>query len=373
MKISERIQTIESEGMKDVAESTLHHLSKSELGRMVIERYAFNGHARVEDPVLHTELAGIDFENPLCVAAGWDKKGRAVNGLYALGYAGAEVGTVPLFGQPGNPKPRMTTEGRRHAVGRNWLGFNSIGSEGVERNLDSYPEIQGRLGVNAGLNKLMPHERSPWAHAEVVKRLYQYADYFVFNPSSPNTPDLRELQRQESVRDHIKSMQEAMEESGGQKPLFVKFAPDVAPDIFEGAVAAAVEERASGLILANTIISESIKKMYGVEGQPGGISGDNAVYRAIVTRMIYETYEHAGDKLDIIGVGGVSTYEHVLEYMMAGASVVQQLTAIRPSWGRSAARINTDLLQWCEDHRVQSIKELIGCATKRGSKYPAAA
>jgi dihydroorotate dehydrogenase len=306
------------------------------------------------------------------VGAGWDKKGWAVNGLYALGFAGVEVGTVPLFGQPGNKKPRMemVTKG----VGRNWLGFNSPGSEAVERYLDNQGEIDGVVGINIGLNKEMPHERSPWAHAAVVPKLYPYADYFVFNPASPNTPELRELQREQPVRDHIKALQEAMEEQGGQKPLYVKLAPDVTGEVFEGATRAATEEGASGLVLANTTLRPYIKQMYGLsQDAPGGISGDNAMYRATVLRMIYQAYEEAGDKLDIIASGAVVNHVHALEHIFAGASAVQVVTGIRTRWGKTAAEINKGMLEWCTDHHVNNVTELIGAATQRGAKYPQAA
>ncbi len=368
-----RYEIAVSEGLKNVAETTLHVLSRSHLGEKAIELYAFGPKGRIQDERLHTSVAGIDFETPVGVGAGWDKKGRVVRGMYRLGFCADEVGTVPLFGQPGNKQPRMWTHGRRHDVGRNALGFNSIGAEGVDRNLEDEQPFPCPVGVNVGKNKMMPEEQSPWAHAQVVKQLYPYAKYFVFNPSSPNTEGLRGLQQSDPLKAHVYAMREAMDDCGGQKPILVKLAPDLGQADFEVAVDATAEAGGSGLILANTIIWEAVKKRYGLEGKLGGISGNDPLYRAVVTRMIHDAYVHAGDKLEIIGVGGISNAEHVLEYMLAGASLTQLVTSIRPSWGRVAATISRDLVKWMDDRNIGSITELIGEATPRGPKYPAAA
>ena len=181
------IETLRGEVLKNAMEIALHGLSRFRLGERVIETYAFGRSGRIEDPALHTAVGGIDFENPIMVGAGWDKKGRAIRGLYNLGFSGVEVGTVPLNGQPGNKKPRMWTMGKHHGVGLNRLGFNSLGSEKVDTNLEDQVPFPCPIGVNIGKNKDTSDEESAEAHAEVVRRLYRHADYLVFNPSSPNT------------------------------------------------------------------------------------------------------------------------------------------------------------------------------------------
>src|SRR5690606_24320606 len=120
---------------------------------------------RAQSPVLETKFAGINFDNPVWFAAGWDKRGRAVSGLYDLGFGGGEVGTVLPFPQPGNLKPRLWTIDREHSVGLNRLGFNSKGMEHVAGELDRQGKLPFPLGINVGKNALMPNEMAPWAHS----------------------------------------------------------------------------------------------------------------------------------------------------------------------------------------------------------------
>ncbi|HUC88369.1 MAG TPA: dihydroorotate dehydrogenase (quinone) [Candidatus Binatia bacterium] len=368
MELRPTIETFSSEHLKTAAEITLAGLSKHPWGERVIERYAFWPEERVESPALHTEISGIELENPVMVGAGWDKKGRAVWGLYHLGFSGVEVGTVPLFAQPGNPRPRMWTFGNRHSVGLNRLGFNSNGVETSAQHLEEQQPFRYPVGINVGKNKLMTDDMSPQAHAEVVKHLYKFASYFVFNPSSPNTPGLTNLQRREPLSDHLEAMQAAMLACGGLKPLYSKISPDITPEGFEDVIEVSIEKGASGLILCNTTASNAIKAKYGKHNEMGGLSGDDWEYRAIVQRMVRHAYEEAGDKLDIISAGAISRTEHAIERMMVGASAVQVVTGIRQTYGRVAADINKGILDWMKRHDVASIKDIIGVATKKGPK-----
>ncbi len=370
MELKPAIETLKGEGLKTAAEVALHGLSRFPLGERLLETYAHGLEGRIRDPRLNTSLAGMDFDHPIMVGPGWDKKGRAVRGLYSLGYSAVENGTVPLLGQPGSMKPRMGTVGPKHSVGWNRLGFNSPGAEAVERSLGSEKPFPCHVGINIGKNKVIPDELSPWAHAEATKILYNHASYFVFNPSSPNTPGLRGLQKSEPLRAHISAMQQAMEACGGQKPFFVKFAPDITMDELGEALNVLIEMGVNGAVLVNTTVDPAIKAKYGMNDQMGGFSGNEWEYRSVALRMMYEAYEMAGDKLELIGVGGISTAEHAIDRMRAGASLLQVVTAIRPSWGRAAVQINRGILDWMDRHNVQKITEIIGAATKRGSKYP---
>ena len=368
-KIRPMVETLRGEGLKTAAELTLSTLSRFSMGERFLEHYAFGAEGRIEDPALHTTVAGIEFENPVMVGAGWDKKGRAVRGLYDLGFSGVEIGTVPLFGQPGNLKPRLWTLDKNHSIGFNRLGFNSGGVEVTSRYLANLGQVPCRVGLNIGLNKLMPHDRAPWAHAAVVPHVYNFADYFVVNPSSPNTPGLRDLQRRQPVIDILSAVQEELERQGGQKPLYVKISPDMEVEQVEDVVEAALTVEASGIIAVNTTNDERIKAMLDRRGEMGGISGNHKAYRAIAIRMVSDLYEMAGDKLEIIGVGAISTAEHAIERMIAGASLVQVVTGIRETNGRVAAEINRGLLDYVRKEGISSITELIGSASKRGPKY----
>lgn len=369
----ERLEVLRGEGLKAAMEISLAGLSKSTLGMRLIETYAHGLSGRLVDTALSTTMADLEFENPITVGAGWDKKGRAVAGLYALGFSGVEVGTVPLFGQPGNPKPRLWTINKGHSVGLNRLGFNSNGSEAVDREMESRRPFPCHVGINIGKNKMMPDDLSPWAHAEALKQLYNHASYVVFNPSSPNTAGLTELQKREPLRAHIEAMKEAMEQSGGQKPLMVKLSPDMQMDDFDDAIAVAVEAGVAGLVLVNTTASQVIKQKYGKHEEAGGLSGNEWEYRALAVYMVQRAYEQAGDKLEIIGVGAISDTHDAIERIMAGASLLQVVTGIREHNGRVAPMINRGILNWMQRRGVSNVKELIGHGTKRGPKYPKAA
>lgn len=358
------------EGLKTLAEDTLHFLGSSAVGRQLIETYAFGPHGRIEDAALHTTLAGIEFENPVMVGAGWDKKGRAVAGLYALGFSGVEVGSVLAEPQPGNDKPRLWTIDEHHGVGFNRLGFNSLGMRAVKENLHETWPVPCPVGISLGKNKLCPDSDAPAAHAMVAARLYEQADYFVVNVSSPNTPGLRGLQAKGPLTDIVQAVQETLRHCGGPKPLFVKIAPELTDSETDDVIGVALTWGAAGIIAVNTTTSEDIRRAYGERWarEAGGLSGADPRFHRMAVQKAQYIYEQAGDKLEVIGVGGVGDRHSALDMLGAGASIVQVVTAIRPSKGKVAARINRGLREYMGREGVSSIKELIGVDTKRGVK-----
>lgn len=361
---TERYETLKGEHLKTAMEMTLHTLGSSEVGRFAIEHYAFGLEKRINDTRLHTDIAGVQLENPIMVGAGWDKKGKSVVGLYSLGFSGVEVGTVPLFGQPGQLRPRMWTINSDHSVANNRMGFNTPGAEAVGRNLDAHEYIPGVIGINIGKNKDLKDAHSAEYHALAVGKLIQFADYVVFNPSSPNTENLRLLQAASPLRDHLQAMRE---ETMG-KPLWAKFAPDISYEQLDESVEVAIEEGAAGVILANTTVNQGIKAKYGTRwaNEAGGLSGDDYEYRKMTTDMIRHVYEEYGDELEIIGVGGIKDGQTALEKIKAGASAIQVVTAIRPSLGRVASKTNRDIVDYMEREGMTNVKELIGLDTNRG-------
>lgn len=370
MELRPTIEIAKGELLKTGAEVALAGLSRFGMGEKLLERYAFGMEGRLDNPALHVVVGGIEYESPVMVGAGWDKKGRAVRGLYDIGFSAVEVGTVPLFGQPGNIKPRLWTLDSDHSVGLNRLGFNSPGSEAVDRYLAAGEPFPCPVGVNVGKNKLMPDEQSPWAHAQVVKNLYKYASYFVFNPSSPNTPGLRNLQQREPLIAHVRAMQAAMAECGEAKPLYVKIAPDMTMADFYEIIDVCLEMGVTGIIAVNTTSDDAIKAKHGRQGELGGISGNEWEYRTVALAMATEIYERAGDKLEVIGVGGISTAEHALERLLGGASLLQVVTGIREHNGRTAVQINRGIIDWMERRGYTNVSEIVGLGTKRGPKRP---
>lgn len=357
-------ETMVGEHFKTGAELALQTLGGSEMGRAALETYAFGIAGRVVDPRLETDIASIPLENPVTVGAGWDKKGKAVVGLHALGFAGTEVGTVPMFGQPGQVRPRLWTIDENHSVGLNRMGFNSIGAEGVRRNMLAHGPLPGVVGINAGRNKALNNEHSPEYHAAVVSELQEEGDYFVFNPSTPNTEGLRDNQAAVSVINHVQVMREA----ALGKPVLVKLSPDMSDAQLAEAVEAAIYGGARGVILTNTTINAGVKARYGTRwaNEAGGLSGDDAGFRAMSTRAVRFVYENYGSYIQIVGVGGVKDAATALEKIRAGATSVQVVTAIRSTRGRVAAQINRGLVEFMGREGVSSIKDLVGVDTKRG-------
>lgn len=218
-RIKDVAQTLEGETLKSLAEFTLHNLTAHSLGTPILEYV--RGGKRVVDPRLSTEVANIPFESPVMVGAGWDKKGLCVDGLYALGFAGVEVGSVLAEPQAGNPKPRLFTD-KTHSVGLNRMGFNSDGVDRVEWNLLTQRR-PGVLGISIGKNKTVADKDAPEAHAAVAKKLRNLADYMVINVASPNTPGLRDLLKREPLTDIVQAVQGVIH----NVPLFVKITVDL--------------------------------------------------------------------------------------------------------------------------------------------------
>ncbi len=173
------------------AREALHMAETTPFTLKLLEVFA-DRHRRCSDERLHVVLAGVAFDNPVMVGAGWDKVGRAVKALYTLGFSGVEVGSVLACAQDGNPRPRQFMLGPGVALNR--LGFNTPGMEAVARNLEKYRGSGIPIGISLGKNKDVDAEHAPEAHAAVARKLYEDAAYFAINVSSPNTPGLRELQ-----------------------------------------------------------------------------------------------------------------------------------------------------------------------------------
>ena len=355
-QLHNRWQVMEGEQLKTAAELTLHGLSRYALGNRALA-LALGGE-RIEDTRLSTVVGGLEFENPLMVGAGWDKKGKAVDGLYTLGFSGTEVGSVLVHPQSGNPRPRLWY---RDGVGLNRLGFNSIGMEAVAANLD-IQRRQGIVGISIGKNKLTPDEHAPWAHAAVAERLHDYADYFAINVTSPNTPGLRNLLNPESLTNIIRAVKEVLA-AKGQKPLFVKTTVDLSLGDLDKVLEVCIAEGVTGIIATNTTVDDYLKSAYGWQGRAGGLSGDSPVYRRRATeRMKYITQQTRGTGLQRIGVGAVNDAQSAVERLEAGAQVVQVVTAIRQRKAKVARVINVGIIERLTKDGMANVQELVGIA-----------
>ena len=312
---------------------------------------------RVDDPRLRRTVFGLDFPNPIGLAAGFDKSARAVPAWGALGFGFAEVGTVTAVPQPGNPKPRVF---RLPADGAlvNRLGFNNDGASRVAERLarralraDPHPVP---IGVNIGKSRSASPAAAADDYARSADALWPYADYLVVNVSSPNTPGLRDLQEAEAL-DRILAAVAAV----APKPLLVKLAPDLAPEAVDEAVDLALARGLAGVVVGNTTLSrEGLRSPANLAAEAGGLSG--RPLRARSTELVRRVAERAAGRLAVVGVGGVFTADDVWEKLAAGASLVQVYTGFVYGGPRTAWRLNRGLLARMDREGAGSLDEIPG-------------
>lgn len=278
---------------------------------------------------LTTDIWGLRFPNPVGLAAGLDKNGRAVKAFSRVGFGFMEVGTVTPRPQPGNPQPRLFRLPEDEAL-INRMGFNNEGADKLARRLAAARPYGIPLAVNIGKNKDTPNEEAVGDYIACVRELYEYADLFVVNISSPNTPDLRKLQHGSELRELLRAV---MDEIGEQRaarhgktvPVLVKIAPDLAGDELEQVVQTVADSGASGMIAANTTLDRS-GLTHAHRDEAGGLSGKPLRDRS--TAMIRRIYKLTGGALPIIGSGGIFSAEDAYEKIRAGASLVEIYTAL---------------------------------------------
>ncbi len=277
-------------------------------------------------PSLETSCLGIELENPLGLAAGFDKGEVNASGLFALGFGHVEIGTITPRPQVGNPRPRLFRLPEHRAL-LNRMGFNNDGAEVVAQRLANLaPGARlGAMGVNVGKNKDTPNERAEEDYVACIDRLQPYADYLVVNLSSPNTPGLRALQDREPLERLLRAC--IARTRPARRPLLVKLAPDLAPEALDEAVDVALAAGAGGIIATNT----TVQRPGDVERHPlareaGGLSG--APLEPISTAAVRRVYARTRGRIPVIGVGGVMSVEDVYAKIRAGASLVQVYTGL---------------------------------------------
>ena len=272
----------------------------------------------VEDARLQTEAFGVQFKNPVGLAAGYDKNGIAVSGLSALGFGHVEVGTVTLKPQPGNPRPRIFRIPESNAV-INRMGFPSDGVDALKLG-----HADTRIGVNIGKNKETSLERAADDYCELLRRVHAQADYVAINVSSPNTPGLRQLQSREAIQELLQAIVITRNSLSCRVPVLVKVAPDLSDAEIDDVIAAIFNVGLDGIIATNTTLSrEGVSNRV---NETGGLSG--APLRARATQVIRYIAERTQDKLPIIGVGGVASAQDAIEKLDAGARLVQVYTGL---------------------------------------------
>jgi dihydroorotate dehydrogenase len=305
----------------------------------------------VKVPPVPRTVMGIEFPHAFGLAAGFDKNAKAVPGLLALGFGHVEIGTVTARPQPGNPKPRLFRLIEDRAV-VNRMGFNNDGAAVVAGRLHRVRRTRvGRnavIGVNIGKTKVTPVEHAVADYVESARLLAPFASYLVVNVSSPNTPGLRDLQAVDELRPlltAVKAVTDAPSGSGPARrvPLVVKIAPDLADDDVDAVADLALELGLDGISATNTTIQRPRSLASAPEAVDaigaGGLSGP--VLRERSTEVLGRLRDRVGDRLALIGVGGVSSPEDLRDRLAAGADLVQAYTGFiygGPTWPAIMAR-----------------------------------
>ncbi|SDG53052.1 dihydroorotate oxidase A [Limimonas halophila] len=316
-------------------------------------------HAPTTDPILRQHIWGIDFSNPIGLAAGFDKNAEAVDGLFQQGFGFVEVGTVTPRPQPGNARPRVFRLPEDDAV-INRLGFNSAGVAVVRDRLAALHSrgVAGPVGVNVGKNR--DRVDAPTEYAWAAGALAPYADYVTINVSSPNTPGLRDLQGADKLGHLIARVREAMDAAcpEGAPPLLLKVAPDLEMAAMADIASVVFAQHVDGLIVGNTTTSRPKALRGGYRTERGGLSGRPLF--ELSTHVLKTMYALTEGQVPIVGVGGIASGADAYAKIRAGASLVQLYTALIYHGPALVPSIASDLAARLRADGFESIAAAVG-------------
>ena len=305
----------------------------------------FRMYCRSNDERLRRSFLGLDFANPVGLAAGFDKDGKYFHAMSALGFGFIELGTVTPKGQDGNPLPRLFRLPPDQGL-INRMGFNNDGVDALVERLKKGKPAGVVIGGNIGKNKVTPNEEAADDYVKCFETLFPWVDYFVVNVSSPNTPNLRALQDREPLTKLLSLLQSKNQVKQAPKPILLKIAPDLTEGQLDDILAIVQDTKIDGVIATNTTISRAGLKTSGSEIESignGGLSG--APVRNRSTEVIRYLYEKSNKKLFIIGVGGIVTPEDALEKLDAGAALLQVYSGLVYEGPSMIKRINKAILE----------------------------
>ena len=315
----------------------------------------------IQDDRLAISVAGLSFNNPVGLAAGFDKNAAYFSNCYRHGFGFAEVGTLTPKPQSGNAKPRMYRLTQDQAI-INRLGFNNIGIDAALDNIVAQEQKRtGILGINIGKNK--DTENALDDYIPLINHAYAAADYITVNISSPNTQDLRKLQTQQYFEDFIRTI---MQERNGiaaynsfSRPVFVKISPDMNDEDLKSLLDALLTYQVDGVIVNNTTIERSKTLKNEHSAQAGGLSGKPLTQRSdALTAFIYHYTE---GKIPIIGVGGIMNGEDAARRITKGASVVQLYSGLIYRGLGLVQDAKRAIIAECDARKLDSVEQLIGC------------
>lgn len=311
------------------------------------------------DVRLEQTIVGLHFDNPIGLAAGYDKNADVPLEILRLGFGFTEVGTLTPLPQPGNPKPRIFRLPKDEAV-INRLGFNNDGHIAALIKLEKIASQQGLIGVNIGANKDSSDRTEDYVQG--ISRFYHVARYFTVNISSPNTPGLRDLQARQTLADLLKRTKakrdELAEQTGRAVPLFLKIAPDLTEEGMDDIAEEVLQSQIDGMIISNTTITRPALAHSDIAQEAGGLSGRPVFHLSNI--MLAKMRERLGPNIAIIGAGGVRDAETAAEKMRAGADLVQLYTSLVYQGPSVAQRIAKGLAAICDQNGLTNIRELKG-------------
>jgi dihydroorotate dehydrogenase len=319
----------------------------------------------VQDLRLRVKVDTLTFPNPVGLAGGFDKNAVAVKTIAGFGFGFIEIGAVTALAQPGNPKPRLYRLPEDQAL-INRLGFNNEGAAAIAQRLRTLREdakpLKIPLGINLGRSKIVETKDAVADFLSAFNQLFSFGDFFTLNVSSPNTPQLRDLQEKNLLKGLLQAIQASNRDLAARagvkpKPILVKIAPDMefsqADDIIEVALA----EKVSGLIATNATAFLRETLASGSQ-EPGGLSGKPL--KSLATSFVRHLYRAVGAQLPIIGVGGIFTADDAYEKITAGATAVQIYTGFVYEGPAAVKRINQGLIRLMERDGYRSIAEAVG-------------
>jgi dihydroorotate dehydrogenase len=348
------------------AEKT-HEQTLALLSRLGFLEGALENFFCVDDDRLQVRLDSLTFANPVGLAAGFDKNGVAIKTWPGFGFGFVEIGAVTAQAQPGQSKPRLFRLPDDDAL-INRLGFNNEGAEAIGAKLEAL-RANGRplkipLGINIGRTKIVATKDAATDYLFTFERLFPYGDYFTLNVSSPNTPELRDLQQKGHLATLLETIQTKNRELARNsriqdKPVFLKIDPDMELDQVDEIIAVAQAQKIAGIVATNAsaFLRENLTTRV---DEPGGLSGKPL--RARATAFIRHIYKRTRGRMPIIGAGGIFIAKDAYEKIQAGASSVQILTGFVYEGPGAVKRINQGLLKLIERDGFKNISAAVGSA-----------
>jgi dihydroorotate dehydrogenase len=336
---------------------TAHNLAEhfmTTLDKLPVCGRAWKAMHNIKDDRLKQTLFGEEFSNPVGLGAGFDKNSTMIGAMRSVGFGFSEIGTITPKPQEGNPKPRLHRHIEEETL-QNAMGFNNDGMDVIAKRVSKNYPFPFPVGINIGKNKVTPESEAINDYLKLIQKFEEFATYLVINISSPNTPNLRDLQNEKFIEELFREGKKLTD-----KPILLKIAPDMSEESAVNLSSFAVESGADGIIATNTTIDYSLIKNPASFG--GGLSG------AILTEKSFKIFEAVAKELygktTLISVGGIDSGEEAYRRLKAGASLVQIYSAFIFKGPNLIKNVNKEILKLMERDGFNSISEVIGADRK---------